>query len=129
MGTEWLPALQQQRKVEVGGRGALKVLLLVLLAGLALRLLLGPSVYLLPPTASPEAAARVMSAREVTAGGRTLPIGERFPSHLPIYSSVVPTNKNGEWRAAVASQFSWRNVLGWDLPPPPPKKRKKKKSF
>jgi hypothetical protein len=86
MGTEWLPAMAQQRKVEVGGRVALKVLLLVLLAGLALRLLLGPSVYLLPPTASPEAAARVMTApaREVTARGRTLPIGERFPSHLPI---------------------------------------------
>jgi hypothetical protein len=30
-------------------------------------------------------------------------------------SSFVPGNKNAEWRAAVPSQFSWRNVLGWDL--------------
>lgn len=60
MGTEWAepaPVPAAQRKV-AGGRMALKLLLSVLLAGLALRLLADHSAsYHLPPTASPEEAA------------------------------------------------------------------------
>ncbi|GJM99226.1 hypothetical protein PR202_ga16308 [Eleusine coracana subsp. coracana] len=74
MGTEWPPAPAQPRKAAVSGRVALKVLLFVFLVGLALRLLVGPSVYLFPPTASPEAAAALVTTapgREVNAGGGT----------------------------------------------------------
>ncbi|XP_062228947.1 protein trichome birefringence-like 24 [Phragmites australis] len=72
MGTEWPAA--PQRKV-VGGGVALKLLLFVLLACLALRLLVGPAAYLLPLTAAPEGAALVVAGpgRERTGGGGTPP--------------------------------------------------------
>ncbi|KAL6602778.1 hypothetical protein ACP70R_043139 [Stipagrostis hirtigluma subsp. patula] len=75
MGMEWPPAPAQQRKAVGGGGVALKLLLLVLLGGLALRLLAGPSAYLLPPTAAPEGAAPLVAApaRETGTGGGTRP--------------------------------------------------------
>ncbi|WVZ80065.1 hypothetical protein U9M48_027576 [Paspalum notatum var. saurae] len=83
MGMEWPPASAQQRKAAVvGSRSAavLKLGLLVILAGLALRLLVGPAAYLLPPTAAPEGPARHVAApgRETTRGGAgdVMPSGE-----------------------------------------------------
>ncbi|AQL03704.1 Protein trichome birefringence-like 25 [Zea mays] len=71
MGTEWPPTPAQQRKAVVSAGSALKLVLFVILAGLALRLLVGPPAYLLPPTAAPEGAARLFAVpeRERTAGG------------------------------------------------------------
>lgn len=83
MGTEWPPTPAQQRKAVVSAGSALKLVLFVILAGLALRLLVGPPAYILPPTAAPEGAARLFAVpeRERTAGGGGggIPsVGERF---------------------------------------------------
>lgn len=97
---EWPPASAQQRKAAVGGGSALKLLLFVILAGLALRLLAGPAAYLLPSIATPEGAARLVAApgREITGGGGgTPPPGERFLeclcAFLPLSPFVVSSNK------------------------------------
>ena len=80
MGMEWPPTPAQQRKAVVGAGSALKLVLFVILAGLALRLLVGPAAYLLPPTAAPEGAARLFAApgRERTGGVGIPSVGERF---------------------------------------------------
>lgn len=77
---EWPPTPAQQRKAVVGAGSALKLVLFVILAGLALRLLVGPAAYLLPPIAAPEGAARLFPApgTERTGGGGIPSVGERF---------------------------------------------------
>ena len=95
------PALQLQRKAAAVGGSALKLLLFVILAGLALRLLAGPAAYLLPPTAAPDGAARLVAAPGIgrTGGGGTPPSGERFLeclcAFLPLFIFVVSSNKKG----------------------------------
>jgi len=77
---EWPPTPAQQRKAVVASGSALKLVLFVILAGLALRLLVGPAAYLLPPTAAPEGAARLFPApgMERTGGGGIPSVGEHF---------------------------------------------------
>ena len=106
MGMEWppapTPALQLQRKAVAVGGSALKLLLFVILAGLAVRLLAGPAAYLLPPTAAPDEAARLVAAPgrgRTGGGGGTPPSGERFLEclcvFLPLFIFVVSSNKKG----------------------------------
>lgn len=77
---EWPLTPAQQRRAVVGAGSALKLVLFVILTGLALRLLVGPAVYLLPPTAAPEGSTRPFAAPEKErAGGGGIPsVGERF---------------------------------------------------
>lgn len=97
---EWPLAPAQQRKAVAGGGGpALKLLLFVILTGLALRLLAGPAANLLLPIASPDEATRLVAApgRGIPGGGATPPSGERFleclRAFLPLSLFVVATRK------------------------------------
>ncbi|CAN6201471.1 unnamed protein product [Urochloa humidicola] len=101
MGMEWPPAPgPQQRKAAVGGSGsALKLLIFVILVGLALRLLAGPAAYLLPLTATPEEAARIVAApgRGIPGGGATPP-SEMDDSTFAVTGSgplIAPDKKEG----------------------------------
>lgn len=89
---EWPPTPAQQRKAVVGAGSALKLVLFVILAGLALRLLVGPAAYLLPPTAAPEGGARLIAApgRERTGGGGIPSVGERFLECLFFFYGTFP---------------------------------------
>ncbi|CAD6336695.1 unnamed protein product [Miscanthus lutarioriparius] len=72
MGMEWPPTPAQQRKAVVGAGSALKLVLFVILAGLALRLLVGPAAYLLPLTAAqrgPPVFSRRRGGKEPAASG------------------------------------------------------------
>lgn len=115
---EWPPTPAQQRKAVVGAGSALKLVLFVILAGLALRLLVGPAAYLLPPTAAPEGAARLFPApgRERTGGGG-IPssVGEHFlvMSFLWHFSFFFCRFLKQEKRFSRA--FSRTHALPWGL--------------
>ncbi|TVU08944.1 hypothetical protein EJB05_42372, partial [Eragrostis curvula] len=107
MGTERPPAPAPQRKVSLGGRVVLKVLLFVLLAGLAMRLLVGPSAYFLQPTASPDAAALVAAApaRERSAGDRAPAIDDTTVCNL-ISATLFGATDTGPLTALDKKQVS-----------------------
>jgi hypothetical protein len=117
MGMQWPLAPAQQRKAVVAGGGgpALKLLLFVILTGLALRLLAGPAANLLLPIAAPDEAARLVMApgRGSTGGGATPPSGERFLESLRAFLPLSFFLLQQERHAAVLShgELIWLDIL------------------